>query len=171
MFSKFTSSHFLISHLAYQLAIYLWTINNAFVMTCPQNDNELTDHGSMIFSVQNYLTFWPYCIQVVGRLLGSTWPSHYSDALRTKATIQQVTTMLATSKHVLVPGHNHRYWWLNTSSPSANYLHLICLLQVSPTQNLGIKRTSIISWCVSIMLQEVSRWTLYFFECLSAGTV
>ena len=35
--------------------------------------------------------------------------------LRTKATIHQVTTMLATSKNVLFRGHNHhsnhRYWW------------------------------------------------------------
>ena len=28
-------------------------------------------------------------------------------ALRENATIQQVTTMLATSKNVLFPGHNH----------------------------------------------------------------
>ena len=29
------------------------------------------------------------------------------DTLRKKATIHQVTTMLATSKNVLFPGHNH----------------------------------------------------------------
>ena len=28
-----------------------------------------------------------------------------------KATIHQVTTMLATSKNVLFPGHNHQCWW------------------------------------------------------------
>ena len=35
-----------------------------------------------------------------------------------KATIHQVTTMLATSENVLFPGHNHhanhQYWWPNT---------------------------------------------------------
>ena len=35
-----------------------------------------------------------------------------------KATIQQVTTMLATSENVLFPGHNHLvttgYWWPDT---------------------------------------------------------
>ena len=34
--------------------------------------------------------------------------------LHKKATINQVTAMLATSKIVLCPGHNHQYWWLNT---------------------------------------------------------
>ena len=32
-----------------------------------------------------------------------------------KTTIHQVTTMLATSKNVLFPGHNHRYWWPDTT--------------------------------------------------------
>ena len=31
-----------------------------------------------------------------------------------KASIHQVATMLATSKNVLFPGHNHRYWWPDT---------------------------------------------------------
>ena len=31
-----------------------------------------------------------------------------------KATIHQLTTMLATSKNVLFPGHNQRCWWLDT---------------------------------------------------------
>ena len=37
---------------------------------------------------------------------------------RNKATIHQVTTVLATSKNVLFPGHNtpanHWYWWPDT---------------------------------------------------------
>ena len=40
---------------------------------------------------------------------------NWDGALRKKATIHQVTTMLATSKNVLFPGHyhltNHWYWW------------------------------------------------------------
>ena len=45
---------------------------------------------------------------------------HENLSLRSKATIHQVTTMLATSKNVLFPGHNHLlttssdYWWPNT---------------------------------------------------------
>ena len=34
--------------------------------------------------------------------------------LRKKATIHQVTTMLATSENVLFPGHNPLYWCPNT---------------------------------------------------------
>ena len=35
-------------------------------------------------------------------------------SLRKRATIHLVTTMLATSKNVLFPCHNHQYWWPNT---------------------------------------------------------
>ena len=42
-------------------------------MTWPQDVSELTDNRSMVLSVQNCLTFWYYCIQVVGRLLGAMW--------------------------------------------------------------------------------------------------
>ena len=42
----------------------------------------------------------------------------FNPTLRKKATIQQVATMLATTKHVLFPGHkppaNHRHWWHDT---------------------------------------------------------
>ena len=31
-----------------------------------------------------------------------------------KIAIHQVTTMLATTKNVLFPGHNHVCWWLDT---------------------------------------------------------
>ena len=41
-------------------------------------------------------------------------------ALHKKATIHQVTTMLATSKNVLIPGHNHpsnhQGWWLGAGA-------------------------------------------------------
>ena len=36
--------------------------------------------------------------------------------LNKKATIHQITIMLATSKNVLFPGHNHRYWWPDTGN-------------------------------------------------------
>ena len=38
------------------------------------------------------------------------WLCHYAK----KATVQQVTTMQATTKNVLFPGHNHRCWWPDT---------------------------------------------------------
>ena len=46
-----------------------------------------------------------------------SYAGHLWDTLFKKATIHQVTTMLAPSKNVLFPGQppaNHRYWWLFT---------------------------------------------------------
>ena len=40
-------------------------------------------------------------------VVAKTMSELYRAALRKKATVHQVTTMLATSKNILFPGHNH----------------------------------------------------------------
>ena len=51
----------------------------------------------------------PYMRRHLGYLLDNWWPNtaRHNVTLRKKVTIHQLTTMLATSKNVLFPGHNH----------------------------------------------------------------
>ena len=72
------------------------------------------------------------------RVLSVSLRSVFGITLPQKATMHQVTTMLATSEHVLFPGHNHRYWWpdtlIITQAPASRWLwpeNMIILEMVS----------------------------------------
>ena len=55
---------------------------------------------------------WSYCYWHISMI--DYKKQMWEGALHKKATIHQLTTMIATSKNVLFPGHNQWYWWPNT---------------------------------------------------------
>ena len=84
------------------------------------------------------------------------WHSHMSFkvTLHKKATIYQVTTMLATSKIVLFPGHNHhanhQYWQSDTL--------IITLAAARAIISVGLSVPVVITWIKDIFKEWLAWW-------------
>ena len=87
-----------------------------------------------------------------------------------KATIHQVTTMLATSKNVLFPGPNHRRWWPDTliiaQAPSAPVVSRLLLLGPGNRTFLEVACMVVTWWIVvffcTVLLNSCSLFPILF---------